>query len=164
VDDILTSLQINNVFAAMLARQGINLNGDPQLNKSLCRVVDLTEGAIPQLRADGVSQSLLKLPECAFNKRWFNDPCNWEQRDKFNMVISKDIVRQPDVASFLKENPLTNPVVPAFIHGKPNQDFATKLERPPAISPSLEAEINVNIGPEQTGEYTLNSLGLETET
>jgi hypothetical protein len=142
------NLQINNVFAAMLARQGINLNGNPQLNKSLCRVVDLTEGSIPQLRAAGVGQTLLKLPECVFNKRWYNNPSNRERRDKFGMVINKESVQQPDVASFLKENPLTDPIIPAYIRGKPNPDFATML--PPA--PSLEADISADIGPEQTGE------------
>jgi hypothetical protein len=161
---VLTNLQINNVFAAMLARQGINLNGNPQLNKSLCRVVDLTEGSIPQLRAAGVGQSLLKLPECAFNKRWYNDPSNRERRDKLSMVINKESVQPPDVASFLKENPLTNPVVPAYIRGQPNAKCATKLARAPAIAPPSEVETDVELLPEQTGEYAIYCLGLATES
>jgi hypothetical protein len=160
----LIHLQINNVFAAMLAQQGINLNGNPQLNKSLHRVVDLTKGVIPQLRVAGVGQSLLKLPKCTFNKRWYNAPSNREQRDKFSLVISKDQVQQPNVASFLKENPLTNLVIPGYIRGKLNPDFTTKLAHTPAAAPSLEAESNVDIRPEQTGEYVIDGLELATET
>jgi hypothetical protein len=148
----------------MLARQGINLNGKPQLNKSLCRVVDLTEGNIPQLRAAGVGQSLLKLPECAFNKRWYNDPSNQERRDKFSMVINKELVQQPNVASFLKENPLTDPVVPAYIRRKPNSDFTTKFSPTVPVASPSGAENAVDIHLEQTSEHVTYHSRLEAET
>jgi hypothetical protein len=74
-------------------------------------------GSIPQLRGSDPSLALLKIPLCAFNKNWYNNPVNAEMIGAYGSVINTDIKKPPDVKGFLEEHPLKEAIAPTYYRG-----------------------------------------------